>query len=83
MLPRYSQTIGASYYPFRDGLEDPLDDVATLHQQLDLLSTVVRIEYPTNCNTVIALLEEAVSAFQSASSLSLQNLTILESKIKS
>ncbi|XP_063684072.1 exportin-7-like isoform X3 [Bolinopsis microptera] len=65
----------------RDGLEDPLDDVATLHQQLDLLSTVVRIEYPTNCNTVIALLEEAVSAFQSASSLSLQNLTILENRL--
>ena len=67
------------FLSFRDGLDDPLEDISTLHQQLDLLSTVVRIDYNSNCDTVIKFLDEALTAFQNASTLTLQDLTILES----
>lgn len=37
----------------RDGLEDPLDDLAMVQQQLDQLSVIVRCEYEQTCNFVI------------------------------
>lgn len=37
----------------RDGLDDPFDELATVQQQLDQLSVIVRCEYEQTCNFLI------------------------------
>lgn len=42
----------------RDGLEDPLDDLAMVQQQLDQLSVIVRCEYDQTCAFVIRTFDQ-------------------------
>lgn len=44
----------------RDGLEDPLDDLAMVQQQLDQLSVIVRCEYEQTCNFVIHTFDQVL-----------------------
>lgn len=48
----------------RDGLEDPLDDLAMVQQQLDQLSVIVRCEYEQTCNFVIHTFDQTASEYQ-------------------
>lgn len=47
----------------RDGLEDPLDDLAMVQQQLDQLSVIVRCEYEQTCNFVINTFDQVIFHF--------------------
>ncbi|KAM6357020.1 LOW QUALITY PROTEIN: ran-binding protein 17 [Alca torda] len=42
----------------RDGLEDPLDDTATVFQQLEQLCTVSRCEYEKTCTLLVQLFDQ-------------------------
>lgn len=48
----------------RDGLEDPLDDLAMVQQQLDQFSIIVRCEYEKSCNFVIHTFDQTASEYQ-------------------
>ncbi|XP_031627705.1 ran-binding protein 16 isoform X2 [Contarinia nasturtii] len=48
----------------RDGLEDPLDDLAMVQQQLDQLSVIIRCEYDQTCNFVIHTFDQTASEYQ-------------------
>lgn len=48
----------------RDGLEDPLDDLAMVQQQLDQLSVIVRCEYDQTCNFLIRIFDQTASTYQ-------------------
>lgn len=48
----------------RDGLEDPLDDLAMVQQQLDQLSVIVRCEYEQTCNFLIRTFDQTASEYQ-------------------
>lgn len=47
----------------RDGLEDPLDDLAMVQQQLDQLSVIVRCEYEKTCSFVINTFDQVCKIF--------------------
>lgn len=49
---------------YRDGLEDPLDDLAMVQQQLDQLSVIVRCEYDQTCNFLIRTFDQTASTYQ-------------------
>lgn len=51
----------------RDGLEDPLDDLATVQQQLDQLSVIVRCEYDQTCNFLIRTFDQVICCYMRAS----------------
>lgn len=48
----------------RDGLDDPLDDLAMVQQQLDQLSVIVRCEYDQTCNFLIRTFDQTASEYQ-------------------
>lgn len=48
----------------RDGMEDPLDDLAMVQQQLDQLSVIVRCEYDQTCAFVIRTFDQTASEYQ-------------------
>lgn len=48
----------------RDGLEDPLDDLAMVQQQLDQLSVIVRCEYDQTCNFLRQTFDQTASEYQ-------------------
>lgn len=47
----------------RDGMEDPLDDLAMVQQQLDQLSVIVRCEYDQTCAFVIRTFDQVCNFF--------------------
>lgn len=47
----------------RDGMEDPLDDLAMVQQQLDQLSVIVRCEYDQTCAFVIRTFDQVCKIF--------------------
>lgn len=49
---------------FRDHLDDPLDDTATVFQQLEQLCTVSRCEYEKTCTLLIQLFDQNVQNYQ-------------------
>lgn len=49
---------------FRDGLEDPLDDTATVFQQLEQLCTVSRCEYEKTCTLLVQLFDQNARNYQ-------------------
>ena len=51
---------------FRDGLEDPLDDLGMVQQQLDQISTIARCEYKKTCRLLVSLFDETAQAYQQA-----------------
>lgn len=53
----------------RDGLEDPLDDLAMVQQQLDQLSVIVRCEYEKTCSFVINTFDQVCEICFSSSSV--------------
>lgn len=48
----------------RDGLEDPLDDLAMVQQQLDQLSVIVRCEYDQTCSFLIQTFDQTATRYQ-------------------
>ncbi|XP_053935533.1 ran-binding protein 17 isoform X4 [Cuculus canorus] len=48
----------------RDGLEDPLDDAATVFQQLEQLCTVSRCEYEKTCALLVQLFDQNAQNYQ-------------------
>uniref|UniRef100_A0A8C8SQD7 RAN binding protein 17 n=1 Tax=Pelusios castaneus TaxID=367368 RepID=A0A8C8SQD7_9SAUR len=48
----------------RDGLEDPLDDIATVFQQLEQLCTVSRCEYEKTCALLVQLFDQNAQNYQ-------------------
>ncbi|XP_078006672.1 ran-binding protein 17 isoform X3 [Phascolarctos cinereus] len=48
----------------RDGLEDPLDDTATVFQQLEQLCTVSRCEYEKTCALLVQLFDQSAQNYQ-------------------
>jgi len=48
----------------RDGLEDPLDDAATVFQQLEQLCTVSRCEYEKTCTLLVQLFDQNAQNYQ-------------------
>ncbi|XP_077169023.1 ran-binding protein 17 [Paroedura picta] len=48
----------------RDGLEDPLDDTATVFQQLEQLCTVSRCEYEKTCALLVQLFDQNAQNYQ-------------------
>uniref|UniRef100_A0A493TW22 RAN binding protein 17 n=2 Tax=Anas platyrhynchos TaxID=8839 RepID=A0A493TW22_ANAPP len=48
----------------RDGLEDPLDDTATVFQQLEQLCTVSRCEYEKTCTLLVQLFDQNAQNYQ-------------------
>nr|XP_028578007.1 ran-binding protein 17 isoform X5 [Podarcis muralis] len=48
----------------RDGLDDPLDDTATVFQQLEQLCTVSRCEYEKTCALLVQLFDQNAQSYQ-------------------
>uniref|UniRef100_A0A8D0ED84 RAN binding protein 17 n=2 Tax=Salvator merianae TaxID=96440 RepID=A0A8D0ED84_SALMN len=48
----------------RDGLDDPLDDTATVFQQLEQLCTVSRCEYEKTCALLVQLFDQNAQNYQ-------------------
>ncbi|XP_069855305.1 ran-binding protein 17 isoform X2 [Dipodomys merriami] len=48
----------------RDGLDDPLDDTATVFQQLEQLCTVSRCEYEQTCTLLVQLFDQNAQNYQ-------------------
>ncbi|XP_071670919.1 ran-binding protein 17 isoform X2 [Patagioenas fasciata] len=48
----------------RDGLEDPLDDTATVFHQLEQLCTVSRCEYEKTCTFLVQLFDQNAQNYQ-------------------
>nr|XP_038941821.1 ran-binding protein 17 isoform X2 [Rattus norvegicus] len=48
----------------RDNLEDPLDDTATVFQQLEQLCTVSRCEYEKTCTLLVQLFDQNAQNYQ-------------------
>uniref|UniRef100_A0A8C4LU20 RAN binding protein 17 n=1 Tax=Equus asinus asinus TaxID=83772 RepID=A0A8C4LU20_EQUAS len=48
----------------RDNLDDPLDDPATVFQQLEQLCTVSRCEYETTCTLLVQLFDQNAQNYQ-------------------
>uniref|UniRef100_K7E3Z4 RAN binding protein 17 n=1 Tax=Monodelphis domestica TaxID=13616 RepID=K7E3Z4_MONDO len=48
----------------RDGLDDPLDDTATIFQQLEQLCTVSRCEYEKTCALLVQLFDQSTENYQ-------------------
>ncbi|XP_037252841.1 ran-binding protein 17 isoform X3 [Falco rusticolus] len=48
----------------RDSLEDPLDDTATVFQQLEQLCTVSRCEYEKTCTLLVQLFDQNAQNYQ-------------------
>nr|XP_047127698.1 exportin-7 [Hydra vulgaris] len=46
------------------GLEDPLDDKATLHQQLDQISTIARCDYQKSCGLLMQAFDQTAQVYQ-------------------
>lgn len=53
-----------SCYLFREGLEDPLDDLGMVQQQLEQLSVIGRCEYQKTCTLLVQLFDQAARAYQ-------------------
>lgn len=51
-------------YICRDNLEDPLDDTATVFQQLEQLCTVSRCEYEKTCTLLVQLFDQNAQNYQ-------------------
>jgi len=51
-------------YSFREGLEDPLDDLGMVQQQLEQLSVIGRCEYQKTCTLLVQLFDQAARAYQ-------------------
>lgn len=49
---------------FRDNLDDPLDDTATVFQQLEQLCTVSRCEYEKTCTLLVQLFDQNAQNYQ-------------------
>jgi len=49
---------------FREGLEDPLDDLGMVQQQLEQLSVIGRCEYQKTCTLLVQLFDQAARAYQ-------------------
>lgn len=49
---------------FREGLDDPLDDTATVFQQLEQLCTVSRCEYEKTCALLVQLFDQNAQNYQ-------------------
>lgn len=49
---------------FREGLEDPLDDLGMVHQQLEQLSVIGRCEYQKTCALLVTLFDQAARMYQ-------------------
>ncbi|GAB0196133.1 ran-binding protein 17 [Grus japonensis] len=55
---------GLSDPAYRDGLEDPLDDTATVFQQLEQLCTVSRCEYEKTCTLLVQVFDQNAQNYQ-------------------
>lgn len=51
-------------YICRDNLDDPLDDTATIFQQLEQLCTVSRCEYEKTCTLLVQLFDQNAQNYQ-------------------
>lgn len=49
---------------FRDGLEDPLDDLGMVSQQLEQLSVIGRCEYQKTCSLLVTLFDSNARLYQ-------------------
>ncbi|XP_068014902.1 ran-binding protein 17 isoform X2 [Melanerpes formicivorus] len=68
----------------RDGLEDPLDDTATVFQQLEQLCTVSRCEYEKTCTLLVQLFDQNAQNYQKllhASSRNPLEITVQEGRL--
>uniref|UniRef100_A0A6I8NG61 RAN binding protein 17 n=1 Tax=Ornithorhynchus anatinus TaxID=9258 RepID=A0A6I8NG61_ORNAN len=57
----------------RDGLDDPLDDTASVFQQLEQLCTVSRCEYEKTCAILIQLFDQSAQNYQKSLQASNRN----------
>ncbi|NXW14049.1 RBP17 protein, partial [Circaetus pectoralis] len=73
LLDTYAPEITKAYFfsrlecvpvVIRDGLEDPLDDTATVFQQLEQLCTVSRCEYEKTCTLLVQLFDQNAQNYQ-------------------
>lgn len=51
---------------FREGIEDPLDDLGMVQQQLEQLAVIGRCEYLKTCTLLVQLLDQTARAYQEA-----------------
>ncbi|NXA39768.1 RBP17 protein, partial [Eudromia elegans] len=68
----------------RDGLEDPLDDTATVFQQLEQLCTVSRCEYEKTCALLVQLFDQNAQNYQKLLQSSVRNpleITVQEGRL--
>ncbi|XP_051486940.1 ran-binding protein 17 isoform X8 [Apus apus] len=68
----------------RDGLEDPLDDAATVFQQLEQLCTISRCEYEKTCTLLVQLFDQNAQNYQKLLHSSSRNpleITIQEGRL--
>lgn len=49
---------------YREGLEDPLDDMGLIQQQLEQISVIMRMDYAKTCSLLISLFEQSAQSFQ-------------------
>ncbi|NXD10884.1 RBP17 protein, partial [Nothocercus nigrocapillus] len=65
--------LGSVPIVLRDGLEDPLDDTATVFQQLEQLCTVSRCEYEKTCALLVQLFDQNAQNYQKLLQSSVRN----------
>ncbi|XP_046851290.1 exportin-7-like isoform X2 [Xenia sp. Carnegie-2017] len=68
----------------QDRLEDPLDDVGTITQQLEQISTIGRFEYPKTCTVLISTFDQNAQSFEKATqpgSTSTSSLPLYEGRL--
>ncbi|CAB4007068.1 exportin-7 [Paramuricea clavata] len=68
----------------RDNIEDPLDDLGTVAQQLEQISTIGRFEYPKTCTLLISTFDQNAQSFEEAiqpGSSSSSNIPLYEGRL--
>lgn len=49
---------------FRDGLEDPLDDMGMVLQQLEQVSVIARCDYQKTCSMLVQVFDQTAALYQ-------------------
>lgn len=68
---------------YRDGLEDPLDDMGMVLQQLEQVSVIARCNYQKTCTMLVQVFDQTAALYQdliSSSNTSQVDLNIQESE---
>lgn len=68
----------------RDGLEDPLEDHSSLHQQMEQFSVICRCKYEKTCQQIRDTFDQIAAQFQLASNTNdRMEISVDEGKLRS